>query len=395
MTLRVRVVSTAAELGALGSAWDGTLARSETSTPFLTHAWAAAWWEAFGADHDLHVLVLEDGEGVAGIAPFARARRRSGPLSYRALELVGTGPLRFLGMGLSDRSDFLLARRRGECVTRVLEHLVADRSSWDVVDLRFLPEGSTTARVLAEQARPAGLGLAREPCSDSPFLPLDGTWDDYLVRRGKSFRQRIARGMRALESAGEVRFELDAGESDPGAALRAAVEVSLESWKERAGSALFLHPRVRDFFDALVPPLAASGRFYAALLRVGGRVVAHELGFLMDGKLWSYDSAFRRELAAGSPGTVLTAKVLERAWGLGLREYDFLRGSEGYKTTWTGGKRREIQLVLDAGTARARAARQVAFRAKWALKRNPALVRAQARLAGAVNRLALRGKPRG
>jgi len=395
VTLRVRAVSTLPDLRALAPAWDEVLARSETATPFLTHAWITAWWEAFGADQDLFILVLEDDSGVAGIAPFARARRRAGPLSYRALEIAGTGPLRFLGMGLSDRSDFLLARRREECAAAVLDRLEAERASWDVVDLRFLPESSVTARVLPERARAAGLGTARATCSDSPFLPLAGTWDDYVAMRGKSFRQRISRGMRRLEEAGEVRFELDAGEIEPAAALRAAIEVSLESWKERVGSALFLHSRVRDFFEALVPRLAARDGFYAALLRVGGRVAAHELGFRMDRKLWSYDSAFRREFAAGSPGTVLTAKVLERAWGHGLSEYDFMRGGESYKTAWTASVRREIQLVLDSGTARARVARRIAFEAKWALKRRPALVRAQYRLAGIVNRLVERGRLRG
>jgi CelD/BcsL family acetyltransferase involved in cellulose biosynthesis len=395
VTLRVRAVSSPSELRTLAPAWDEVLARSETVTPFLTHAWITAWWEAFGADQDLFVLVLEDDTGVAGIAPFARARRSAGPLAYRALELVGTGPLRFLGMGLSDRSDLLLARRREECVAALLERLAAERASWDVVDLRFLPETSVTARVLTEHASAAGLGMAHEPCSDSPYLPLAGSWEDYLALRGKSFRQRITRGMRRLEDAGDVRFEIGAGETDPAAALRASIEVSLESWKERAGSALFLHSRVRDFFEELVPRLAARDGFYAALLRVGGRVAAHELGFRMASKLWSYDSAFRREFAAGSPGTILTAKVLERAWSQGLSEYDFMRGGEGYKTTWTASVRREIQLVLDSGTSRARAARRIAFEAKWALKRRPALVRAQSRLAGIVNRWVERGRLRG
>ena len=394
MTLRTRLVTDAAGLRALGPAWDEVLSRSETPTPFLTHAWATSWWDAFGADQELRIVVLEDDEGIAGIAPFARARRRAGPLAYHALEILGTGPLLFLGMGLSDRSDLLLARHREACAAAVLEHLAAERPTWDVVDLRFLPETSVTARVLAERAAALGFGISSEPCSDSPFLTLSGTWTEYASRRGKSLRQRIARGWKRLEALGEVRIELDAGENDPMAALRCAAEVSLDSWKERAGSALFLHAKVREFLEVVVPALAVRGGFYAALLHVGGRVAAHELGFRMGGKLWSYDSAFRRELAAGSPGMILTARVLERAWTEGLGEYDFLRGGEGYKSSWTADSRREIQLVLDSGTARARAARQIAFRAKWALKRRPALVHAQARLAGIVNRLVERRRLR-
>ncbi len=387
MTLRTRVLSTTAELAGLRPEWDEVLSRSETATPFLTHDWARTWWDSFGRDMDLAVVVIEDAEGIAGIAPWARARRRVGPIGYHALEILGTGPLRFLGMGLSDRSDLLLARRREECVEALLAWLRSERTSWDVVDFRFLPEESTTARALAARATQAGFGIVTEPCSKSPFLPLSGTWEEYLERRGKSFRNRLARGARKLEERGEVRFETDAAGNDPAAALRAAIDVSLQSWKERAGSALFLHERVREFFEALAPTLAAKDAFFTALLRVGGRVGAHELGFRMGRKLWSYDSAFRRELAAGSPGTLLTAKVLEHAWAAGLVEYDFLRGGEGYKGDWTADARREVQLVLDAGSARAALARDLAYRAKWALKRHPALVRAQSRAAGTLNRL--------
>ena len=116
-------------------------------------------------------------------------------------------------------------------------------------------------------------------------------------------------------------------------------------------------------------------------------VVAHELGFRWDTKLWSYDSAFNAQCAAGSPGIVLTARVLEEAWAEGLREYDFLRGDQEYKRTWLTKKRRQLQIVLDAGRPRAVVARELAFRAKWVIKRRPRIVGWQARLAGRMNRL--------
>lgn len=390
--MRPRVVSTLEGLRALAPAWNEVLALSETATPFLTHEWILSWWEAFGGHQDLFVLVLEDALGPAAIAPFAVARRRAGPLSYRAIEMIGTGALRFLGMGLSDRSDLLLARRAEECAGMVLQHLAAERKRWDVVDLRFLPEGSTTARVFAARAQEAGIGLARAPLADSPFLRLTGTYEDYLARRGRNFRSGLERRLRKLEHMGTVRFELAAADEGALAAFRSAVGVSLESWKERSGSALFLHSSVRSFFEALIPRLEARRGIYISLLEVGGRIAAHELGFRTGSKLWSYDSAFKREFASGSPGTLLTAKVLEAAWREGLEEYDFLRGGEGYKVAWTAESRREVQLVLDSGTLKGRAARDVAFRAKWALKRRPRLAAAQARFVGILNRLLEGGK---
>ena len=47
--------------------------------------------------------------------------------------------------------------------------------------------------------------------------------------------------------------------------------------------------------ERLLPRLVAREGLYLALLRIDGRVAAHELGFRWDRKLWSYDSAFKRE----------------------------------------------------------------------------------------------------
>ena len=384
--LRLTEITTTAALAALKPAWDRVLAASETSTPFQTHAWALSWWETFAAHQELWVLLLEDDDGPAAIAPFARARRRAGPLRYRALEFLGSGPLRFLGMGLSDRCDFLLARRRNECLDEIIRHLTAERRHWDVLDLRFVPEESTTARRCEALAALAGFGHVRERCAESPYLALEGSYEDYLKRRSSNFRKGLKRKLRRLEGWGEVAWDLSA-ESDVDQALDEVVTTSLASWKAEAGSALFLHGNVREFWRRLAPRLKAESGLYVALATVGGRTVAHELGFRMGGRLWSYDSAFKAEFAEGSPGILLTAKLIEQAYADGLVEYDFMRGNEGYKLTWETATRAEVQIVLDSGSTRAQAARDIAYRAKWALKRKPLLVEAQSRAAGVLNKI--------
>jgi len=386
--LQLSAVTSAAALKSLKPAWDLVFSASETATPFLSHEWVTSWWESFGTHQELYVLVVEDELGPAAIAPLARAHRAVGPWRYRALEILGTGRLRFLGMGLANRTDFLLARRRDECLEKIVRHLAAERRHWDVVDLRFIPEESTTARRLADLARLAGLGHARERCAESPYVTLAGSYEDYLAQRRGTSRRSLQRKACHLAARGEVRWDL-AAEQDASRAFEACIVTSRGSWKAEEGSALLLHPGVREFWRRLAPRLAATGGLYVALATVGGKSAAHELGFRMDGKLWAYDSAYQREFAHASPGTQLTAKLLEGAWASGLSEYDFMRGKEAYKRTWETGVRAETQIVLDSGSVRARAARALAYDAKWALKRRPLLLRAQRRAAGLINKMVL------
>ena len=391
--LRVTEVTTPKGLRSLEPVWNEVFQRSETRSPFLAYEWILTWWEVFGEGQELWVLVLEDERGAAAIAPFARALRRLGPLTYRSVELLGTGRLRFLGMGLADRADFLLARRREECAAEVLRWLATQRSRWDVVDLRFVPDSSTTVRVLRAESAGVGLRISDQLCAESPYLTLSGTFDEYLGRRSNNFRKGLERKLRKLGEKGTVSFEIGpARKGDILDALADVVDVSRQSWKGKQGTALMSHSKVQQFFEKLLPRLVTRDMAYIATLRVGPKVVTYDLGFQWDGKLWSYDSAFATQFSVGSPGVVLTARILERAWTEGVREYDFLRGGEDYKRSWQTRMRRELQVVLEADSLRASVAGRLAFQGKWALKRQPWLADTQSRLAGRINRWIERGK---
>ena len=74
-SLRVSAVTRLEELRRLEPMWQSVSECAETPSPFLSHPWVVTWWEHFGTDRDLNVLVVEDDEGVAGIAPLTRTTR--------------------------------------------------------------------------------------------------------------------------------------------------------------------------------------------------------------------------------------------------------------------------------------------------------------------------------
>jgi CelD/BcsL family acetyltransferase involved in cellulose biosynthesis len=388
--VQVRVIEDPHELEGLASTWRHVLAGSQTRSPFMTHAFVRHWWACFGRGQGLRVMLVEDAEGPCAIAPLARARRALGPIVYRSLELIGTGAIWSVGTGLADRADLLLARRSEECVDAIFRSIRKARD-WDVLDLRGVPATSTAALVLDAHAR-ADADVIREPRWRSPYLRLPASFDLYLTARGKNFRRALRRKLLRMEARGAVTIDLDAGAHDPIAALARAADVCRRSWKGRHGTSLLLHPQIRRFLERLTSD-PGSGAFVAEL-RVGETTVAYELGFRLDGKVWSYDSAYDLAFSDGSPGVLLTARIIEDACRRGMSEYDFMRGDEPYKLAWTDTYRQEMEYVLDAGTLRARLAREVAFQARWWLRRSSALVACKTRATGAMARLLERVRTR-
>lgn len=370
----------------LAPLWRDLLRRSETETPFMTFEWATAWLDCFGARHEPRVLVVEDDVGPCALAPLAIVERRFGPLRYRAVELIGTGSLRFLGMGLADRADFVLVRRKDESVREIVRYLVAHKQDWDVVDLRFVPEASTTFARLRHDGRDLGVDVVHERASESPYLPLKDGYASYLERRSSNFRNGMRRKIKKLQEYGDARFHFSTAPEEVAQTLTMAFEVAAKSWKAKNGTGLFCHHNVREFFATLVPRLAAVGQVEIATLAMDGKPIASEVLFRVGGKLWSYDHSFTIEHDRLSPGHLLTAHIIERAYQEKAGEYDFLRGDEGYKYRWLGGARVEQQIVLDHRGWFSKLL-SLAFRAKWAAKRNRTLLRLQARAAGLANRL--------
>ena len=81
------------------------------------------------------------------------------------------------------------------------------------------------------------------------------------------------------------------------------------------------------------------------LLEVDNTPVAYQYGFVQNNRYepWrvAYDFRFPRRV---SVGTLLYKLSIEKAFGLGYTEIDFLRGDEAYKLNWKPEKRKYVKI---------------------------------------------------
>src|SRR5213079_3420578 len=79
---------------------------------------------------------------------------------------------------------------------------LVERGGWEELDLRGLPEDEPWLQLLRTAAEEAGLSVEvtddKEPVA--PFLPLAGSWDEYLASLPSKLRHEIKRKARKLES---------------------------------------------------------------------------------------------------------------------------------------------------------------------------------------------------
>jgi CelD/BcsL family acetyltransferase involved in cellulose biosynthesis len=288
-------------------------------------------------------------------------------------------------MGLADKAALLVRTRSEAALELLFEQVATLLATADVVDLKAFDESSgTRATIEHDDSRVGSVRLTQR--SRSPYLTLDGTWDDYTKSRSQRFRKQLKRSARLLGEEGDWAVTRMREGDDARAWMAELLAVNDASWKAARGTNLFRCPEIRAFFEELVPEMAARGLVDLHLLRLNGEAVAYELCFRLGGTLFAYNAGYLESLEHLSLGTLNTAAVIESAFERGFAEYDMLRGDESYKLRWSGSHRTEWRAVLTAGRAYSRLYSYLGLHLKERLKRSKAVVELDDRLSGILSR---------
>lgn len=299
------------EIGEIAQEWD-ELAVEADLEPFLRPGWLTAWWSAFGAGQ---LVIL--------------AVRRKG-------RLVGVVPLCQRGSVLSSPTNWH---------TPLYEPAVADQSALRAIvngilarhprrlDLSFVDGDGAAAQEFRELG--GSYRIVEQTRWRSPYLAVRGDWEAYWQGVSGKLRQTVRRGSRRLAETGEVSLEIESGHERLDDLLAEGFEVEASGWKGRRGTAIAADPQTLSFYTELARWAASCGLLRLAFLRVGGRAVAFHFSLESQGKHYllkpGYDERFRK----AGPGTVLTCKMIERAFSLRLDSYEFLGADDEYKKKWT------------------------------------------------------------
>jgi CelD/BcsL family acetyltransferase involved in cellulose biosynthesis len=347
----VETIADPERFAALAPEWDALVRATARPSPFMLHGWLLEWWRYHGAGASLRVHVAREGGRLTGALPlFVRGR--------------GLRVARFLGGDAAALSDALVLDDADPSTAgRLTEQATA--AGVDFADLFGLPDASRLAAA-------AGDRLLLMPRVEAPVLDLEGGWEaTYRARTSSKRRNLHRRRRRQLEEQGELTFEVARTYEQLAPAIEEAFRLHAARWRDRPEASGFATPVGRRFHRAALRALAPLGVARIALLRVGGRAVACNYFFLLEGRMYFHELAFDPEFARWSPGQVTTLAALEAAAAEGARRVEFLGGAERYKLELADRFEPLYQGVGLATTWRGRAAvaaRAAAVRARRRLK---------------------------
>jgi len=319
-------------LDALTPIYDDLLARAGARSFYLSGPWFRNLAATALAPGETLRLYGVERDGRAEALLVARVGGRGGGRAPRALTGFTNAYSILYAPLLRD------AAAPGPALTALAAALAAERPAWDCVHLDSLDRDAPLFDALAAAMRGAGFLVQSYFHFGNAYQTVEGGYDAYLKALPGQTRSNIKRGAKRL--AKDHAFELDivTGADGLDRALAAYDAIYAASWKEPEP--------FPDFTAGLARACAEAGSLRLGLLHVEGRPAAAQLWIVAAGQATIYKLAYDEAFKRYSVGTILTDHVLRHVIEAdGVREVDFGRGDDPYKTTWMNARRERWGLM--------------------------------------------------
>jgi CelD/BcsL family acetyltransferase involved in cellulose biosynthesis len=318
--------------------WNSLVKQSIADTPFSRYEYLSEWWKTLGGGEwkqaTLVLVSATENDQLVGIAPLFITEYDG----QRALMLVGS-------IEISDYLDLIV---REDDLSRflagLLDFLVSSLTdNWSAIDWYNIPDSSPTLAALKTESERLGWAHHEEVYHPTPYIPLNGSFDEYLSRLEKKQRHEIRRKMRRAAESGRVRFYV----VDKNADIETELEGFFHLMIQDPNKAMFLRDAMRDQMSTTIQAAHEQGYLWLGFLEVDGVKVAASLNFDYKNKLWGYNSGVSRTHMELSPGWVLLAHTIQWCCENNRYEFDFMRGDEEYKYRFGGVNRFVMRVKIN------------------------------------------------
>jgi CelD/BcsL family acetyltransferase involved in cellulose biosynthesis len=213
------------------------------------------------------------------------------------------------------------------------------RAESPMATLRLQPMDpqSSSYPVLLAALRHAGLVSFEFYCFGNWFLPVPQDWASFLVGRSSKMRSNIKRMEKKLaQGGGSIEIIVLPSECERG--IEAYQRVYDASWKQQEPHPLFM--------ATLITQASKNGWLRLGIAWLDGKPIAAQVWIVANGKADIYKVAYDEAFKEYSPGTVLTARLMQHVIECDhVHEVDYLIGDDPYKKTWMSDRRERWGVV--------------------------------------------------
>lgn len=317
--------------------WDRLTEYSHSYVPFLCHEWYQLWIQHFLASYKMLIVLLYHQNNLFCIAPFYITNQTFYGLRTTKVELLGNvySPIR----------TFLFATRnevlRTFCTAEIYKYIFNQHKRVDFIDLQSVPENEGDAGVFLKAATHSAYKHSCYGTFDNYYEDrITSTAHQYSKSLSKNLRKNIRKRERLLNETGTLQFKVITDFKGIDRYIDWYYEVYSKSWKkvEKVGP---------SFHADLARSTSKNGLLRLAFLTLNNEPIAAKFVIVHNGIAYFLKSAYDLNFVRFGPGSILTYKMLNYLIDSdSIREIDYGKGSESFKSQWVSKVRRRVHLRI-------------------------------------------------
>lgn len=285
--------------------WDRLSSVSFAALPTVRCDCLTSFLATFAKTHRFEPAAVYERNDLIAVLPLLLRRRRG--ITFASLPVnpwMKCGDL-MVNASRSNERDF----------DELADKALATRAR--LLDFSWVRESSAWSQLLQAFER-RGCYIDRRRMFDVGTIETVGDWDAYLSSRSSGHRKSMRSSLRKLEQLGKVTFERHRSVGDDHILeqlMTEAIQVENLGWKGSENSSVRSNPSIELFFRNVGKSLNESGMLELQFLRIDGRPIAFEWGYVARGVYYSHKVGFDPEFARYSPGQLLMFKQLPEFFG--------------------------------------------------------------------------------
>lgn len=293
------------------SAWRDLVAGTDFN-PSLLPDWIECALASTGEVVELRVfLELDHGGALTGVLPYFIHETRIMGIKARTLELGGNL--------VSYHQEIIASGGPMNILWKFLEQV----QGWDLVRMLNVPVDGETEKAAKALAGEMRMMHVLYPGESSPYMVVNGKWDDYISSKSKRHRYRLRKQEKSLQEEPDFELKWFEGEEGCDNLFEDILKIEAGSWKTSAGMDIPSRPFELEYHRSLLPMMGREGMLLAIVLYVKGEPAAYGLCYRWNTRIGQMKTSYQEKFGASSPGALVLLSMLRRAFDEGYEEFDF------------------------------------------------------------------------
>ena len=326
MNLQFRQINDFSEFLRLRQPWNELAGQCAVDHAYMRHEWFSCWIKHLGDKNRMEIMTAWNDGLLVAVTPLQRQREKISGIPVRSL--------RFMISGISPRCNFLVHPSLNP--ENIFDHLF-NIKGWDILELQGMEHdrNSTQDFVSFLKNRCPGKYVVEEG-RQSPYLFVEGNWNDYLQTLSQKHRKNINQGLNRLSRLEGCGFEKVIEYRRFHEVFDDILRISDRSWKGAGGTSISAVKNMAEFYREFCETTDSQDLWEMRLMKAGGQNIAFNFflkhGPRLSGIRTDYDETYKYY----GPGQMMILNTLKDLFDSAQKwEFDMGGMAADFKLDWT------------------------------------------------------------